>query len=56
MESTPSPTLPRLAYFPVSFFAMIMGLSGLTIGWERLQALLQLDLGLTPWLLGSTAG
>lgn len=53
MENAPQ-TLPRLAYFPVSFFAMVMGLSGLTIGWERLQALLQLDLGLTPWLLGIT--
>ncbi|MGQ9660540.1 MAG: SLAC1 anion channel family protein [Thermochromatium sp.] len=46
----------RLANFPVSFFSMIMGLAGLSIGWEKVQSLLNLDLGLTPWLLGATSG
>ncbi|QGU33615.1 SLAC1 anion channel family protein [Thermochromatium tepidum] len=50
-----SHTETRLANFPISFFSMIMGLSGLTIGWEKVQVLLGLDLGLTPWLLGTTA-
>jgi tellurite resistance protein len=27
----------RLAYFPISFFAVVMGLSGLTIAWENAQ-------------------
>lgn len=27
----------RLAYFPISFFAMVMGLSGLTISWSKAQ-------------------
>jgi len=45
----------RLEHFPISFFAMVMGLSGLTIGWEKAQKVLQLDLGITPWLVGATA-
>ncbi|AHF03614.1 C4-dicarboxylate ABC transporter [Marichromatium purpuratum 984] len=42
----------RLAFFPIPFFAMVMGMSGLTIGWEKAQHLLGLDLGITPWLVG----
>jgi len=34
--STPS----RLQYFPVSFFAVVMGLSGLTIAWNKAHAVL----------------
>ncbi|CRI68004.1 C4-dicarboxylate transporter/malic acid transport protein [Thiocapsa sp. KS1] len=45
----------RLEHFPISFFAMVMGLSGLTIGWEKAQQVLDLDLGVTPWLIGTTA-
>lgn len=30
---------PRLAYFPVSFFGMIMGLFGTTIAWQKAEAL-----------------
>ncbi len=44
----------RLEHFPISFFAMVMGLSGLTIGWEKAQKVLDLDLGVTPWLIGTT--
>ena len=49
-----TPTSNRLANLPVAFFSMVMGLSGLTIGWEQVQSLLALDLGITPWLLGTT--
>lgn len=34
---------------------MVMGMSGLTIGWEKAQAILQLDLGISPWLVGATS-
>jgi tellurite resistance protein len=33
----------RLAYFPISFFSMVMGLAGLCIAWEKAQAGFQLD-------------
>ncbi len=52
--TTPTSTLARLEFFPISFFAMVMGLSGLTIGWEKAQAILHLELGITPWLVGIT--
>ncbi len=50
----PTPAGSRLEYFPISFFAMVMGLSGLTIGWEKAQHVLGWQLGVTPWLAGST--
>ena len=34
----------RLENFPISFFAMMMGLAGLTIAWEKAQHLLGNDL------------
>jgi tellurite resistance protein len=34
----------RLQNFPISFFAMIMGLSGLTIAWEKTQQVFNLEL------------
>jgi len=34
----------RLANFPISFFAMVMGLSGLTIAWEKAQHVYALNL------------
>lgn len=43
---------PRLKFFPISWFAMIMGLSGLTIAWERAEEILQLPFHLAPTLLG----
>ncbi len=46
---------PRLENFPISFFAMVMGMSGLTIGWEKAQHILGLNLGITPWLVGATS-
>lgn len=49
----PIPSSSRLEYFPISFFAMVMGLSGLTIGWEKAQHVLGWQLGISPWLAGS---
>ncbi|MCF7992465.1 MAG: SLAC1 anion channel family protein [Thiohalocapsa sp.] len=50
------PTLPaaRLANFPASFFAMVMGLAGLTIAWEKAEAMLSLQLDFVPWLIGAS--
>lgn len=45
----------RLAYLPIAFFAMVMGLSGLTIAWEKAQQTYQLDLGVTLPLLSIAA-
>jgi tellurite resistance protein len=50
----PTPSGSRLEYFPISFFAMVMGLSGLTIGWEKAQQVLGWHLGISPWLAGAT--
>jgi tellurite resistance protein len=36
----------RLAYLPISFFAMVMGLSGLTIAWEKAQHVFGVDWGI----------
>ncbi len=45
----------RLENFPISFFAMVMGLSGLTIAWEKTQQVLGLNLYITPWMVGVAA-
>jgi tellurite resistance protein len=43
----------RLAHFPISFFAMVMGLAGLSIAWEHTQLTfdlpLRLNYALTPF-------
>jgi tellurite resistance protein len=49
-------TSNRLEYFPISFFAMIMGLSGLTISWEKATSLFQLSLSPSSVLLWLTTG
>lgn len=36
----------RLEHFPISFFAMVMGLAGLTIAWDKAQTTLGLPLNL----------
>ncbi|TCJ13929.1 C4-dicarboxylate ABC transporter [Parasulfuritortus cantonensis] len=41
----------RLQNFPVTWFATVMGLSGLTIAWHRAEAILQLPIHLSQWLL-----
>ena len=38
-QSNLEPDLPRIAYFPVSFFSMIMGLSGFTLAWKGASAI-----------------
>jgi tellurite resistance protein len=43
----------RLEHFPVSFFSIVMGLTGLTIAWQRAEA--RFDLGVSPWLLALSA-
>lgn len=45
----------RLAFFPISFFAMVMGLSGLTIAWEKARHIFNLNPGVDLWLAGLTA-
>ena len=45
----------RLENFPISFFAMVMGLSGLTIAWEKAQHVFAVDLHINPWLAGTSA-
>ena len=46
----------RLQNFPVAWFAMIMGLGGLTIAWHKTEGLLALPVAVSPWLLGLTTG
>jgi len=45
----------RIANLPISFFAMVMGLSGLTIAWEKAQHVFAVDLHINPWLAGASA-
>ncbi len=42
---------PRLQDFPIAWFGMIMGLTGLEIAWNRAEQLLNLRLHASPWLL-----
>lgn len=43
---SPSHAASRLQHFPVSFFAVVMGLAGLAIAWSRAEAVLHWPLGL----------
>ena len=45
----------RLPNLPISFFAMVMGLCGLTIAWEKAQHVFGTDLQINPWLAGTSA-
>jgi tellurite resistance protein len=47
---------PRLQNFPVAWFAMIMGLGGLTIAWRRTEEVLDLPVSVSPWLLMLATG
>jgi tellurite resistance protein len=40
----------RLKYFPVAWFATIMGLAGLTIAWHRAEHILDLGFAVSPYL------
>lgn len=46
----------RLKNFPISWFALIMGMSGFTIAWSRAEHVLGLGFTLDPILLPVTAG
>lgn len=46
---------PRLKSFPLSWFAMIMGMAGFTIAWSRAEHVFGLDFALSPFLLPVTA-
>lgn len=46
-DSQPS----RLKNFPIAWFAMIMGLGGLTIAWTKAEQLLPLPVHVSPYLL-----
>jgi tellurite resistance protein len=54
MQAHPDNT-NRLENFPISFFAMVMGLAGLTIAWQKAQHLLGTDLHISPAMAGATA-
>lgn len=41
----------RLQHFPVAWFAMVMGLAGLTLAWRKAEAVLALPVALSPWLM-----
>ncbi|MBU1426439.1 MAG: SLAC1 anion channel family protein [Gammaproteobacteria bacterium] len=45
----------RLKNFPISWFAMIMGMAGFTIAWSRAEQILGLGFALSPVLLTITA-
>jgi len=45
----------RLKGFPISFFAMVMGLTGLTIAWEKAQQIVVMDLHINGWLVALSA-
>lgn len=45
----------RLKNFPIAWFSLIMGLSGLTIAWSRAEHILGLEFAVSPVLLGLTA-
>lgn len=44
----------RLQYFPISWFAVVMGMSGFSIAWHRAETLLGLSVSPSPILLGVT--
>lgn len=45
----------RLKNFPISWFALIMGMSGFTIAWSRAEHFFGLGFSVSPILLGITA-
>ena len=45
----------RLKNFPIAWFALIMGLSGLTIAWSRAEHIFALEFAVSPVLLAITA-
>lgn len=41
----------RLQHFPVAWFAMIMGLTGLSLAWYKAENILNLSIAPSPWIL-----
>ncbi|MFV9614759.1 MAG: SLAC1 anion channel family protein, partial [Gammaproteobacteria bacterium] len=46
----------RVAYLPISFFSMVMGLAGLTIAWQKAQHTFDVDLSINLLLVSLTSG
>ncbi len=46
----------RLENFPISIFAVVMGLAGLTLAWEKAQSIYGIDLHINGILIGITGG
>lgn len=46
----------RLRNFPAAWFAVVMGLAGLTLAWARTERTFALDIAISPWLLGASVG
>jgi tellurite resistance protein len=55
MSVSPELAVRRLPNLPISFFAMVMGLTGLTIAWEKAQHVFGVDLHINAWLAGASA-
>lgn len=50
MNTPPSGAAERLGHFPVSMFAVVMGLAGLAVGWERAARVTGLPAAVAPVL------
>jgi tellurite resistance protein len=48
--ATPAPAA-RLQHFPIAWFAMIMGLTGLSLAWHKAEGILRLGFAPSGWLL-----
>jgi tellurite resistance protein len=46
---------PRLKHFPISFFAVIMGLAGVSIAWDKAETVFGMELGFSDALLALAA-
>lgn len=45
----------RIKFFPISFFAVVMGLTGATIAWQRAETIWGLNTAVSSSLLGISA-
>jgi len=53
MQTSTSGIESRLAHMPISFFSVVMGMSGMTIAWEKAQHVFGIHFGLVNLLLVS---
>ena len=56
MSNNPQSTSSRLEHFPIAFFAMVMGLTGLTLAWEKAIRVLHFPPVIAQVLLCISAG